>query len=373
MSQARVETVDDDRVAVANDRDGILGELLRALLAEPDDARLNALLRGTLETTQISPALVAERVVGDAQPRPVWMLRLGTGAATTVTADDLERLFDQAYQLWRVARAASFPLGATLANRRYTIVGHVRGSPDRGMYRARDTESGGHVLVTLGPPQRFDFDTLRLQLALPATGITPLLHIGRLESQTEAPYEGMVEIEPAGRPATDVLVLPLDPAIAIRIALAIAKPLAAVHATAAVVRGLRPELIYLDGNPTAPRLAGLAPRCEAFLTTAEPRCYGVPPCFDHYYQAPEVLARPYDAPSPAADVFSLCAIIAHWISGEHPFHGEGAMQAISIATGNRRTWRGPVAIGAILDTGLRPSPGARTSLSELVASLAALA
>jgi hypothetical protein len=372
MSQARVESVDDDSVVVANDDDGILGELLRALLAEPDDARLHTLLRGTLETTRISPVLVAERVRSGPQPPPVWLLRSRTDNTTTISADDLERLYDQACQLRREAREASFPLGQTLANRRYSIVEHLHGSPDRGMYRARERGSGNHVLVTLGPPQQIDSDTLRTRLALAASGIAPLVHIGRLESLTEARFEGMVEAEPAGKPASDVLALPVDPGLAVRIALAITKPLAAAHATAAVVRGLRPELVYLEGDPSAPVLAGIAPRCEAFLTTAEPRGYGVPPCFDHFYQAPEVLARPFDAPSPRADVFSLCAVLAHWVSGEPPFQGEGAMQAIAIATGQRRRWRGPAALGAILDAGLHPLPEQRTSLSELVTSLARL-
>jgi hypothetical protein len=376
MSEPRVEAVAADKVVVSNDAAGILGELVHALLAHPDEAQLEALLHGTLQSIRVSAKLVAERsgavdLVRPREARPTWILCHASGVMATVSADQIEQLFEQAYEIRRAARAAAFPIDATLADGRYAIVAHIRGTPDRGMYQARESGSHTPLLVTLGPPQQLDLDAVRAKLALAVNGIAPLLHVGKLESQTEARYDGLVEFQPPGAPAADILRPPVDPRVAIELVLAIAKVVAAVHAAGAVVRGLRPELVYVQGGPAAPKLAGIAPRCEAFLTTAEARDYGVPPCFDNWYQAPEVLARPLDVPLVGADVFSLCAILAHWISGEHPFEGEGAMQLIAIVSGNRRAWRGPAPLGTIINAGLHASTEQRASLPEFVAALEA--
>jgi hypothetical protein len=66
-------------------------------------------------------------------------------------------------------------------------------------------------------------------------------------------------------------------------------------------------------------------------------------------------------------------MLALWLSGEHPFAGEGAAQAISIATGRRHPWRAPAALAplaAILDRALAPDPAARLSITALIDALA---
>src|SRR4029079_5821523 len=118
-------------------------------------------------------------------------------------------------------------------------------------------------------------------------------------------------------------------------------------------------------------VTAIAPRAERFWVTARQRCYGVPPCFAQFFQAPELLARPR-APTPACDAFSIAAMLALWLSGEHPFAGEGAAQAIAVATGRRQAWRGPAAVAslaAILAGALAPDPSARTSLDALIDAL----
>lgn len=253
-------------------------------------------------------------------------------------------------------------MGESLGGGRYVITEHLGGTPDRGRYRARDESTKDTVLVTLGTTQTARAAVLRERLALEVAGVAPLLEI----SDLKAGYTGLVENEPSGAPALTPL---LDVGSAARLALEIAVILRRAHAQGLTLAGLRPELVYVDDD----RVTGIAPRCEPFLVTAGEPCYGVPPCFDHFYLAPELLTAPSEPTGPAADVFSLCAILGHWVAGEHPFAGEGISQGIAIMTGNRRPWHGDPAVGALIDGGLEPDPGRRLRLAEVVERLDPLA
>ncbi|MGZ3424526.1 MAG: hypothetical protein ACXVEE_42095 [Polyangiales bacterium] len=258
-------------------------------------------------------------------------------------------------------RSATFPIGCTLDDGAFQIVEELRGTPDRGIYRARENWSNRSVLVTLGPPQTID---VAAKLVGRARGVAHVRFIGRLETTGEAQYTGLVEDEPEGTPASLSLQLPVDTARSVKLAFGLAD----IASDAGVpLVGLRPELVYLRGD----EITGVAPRGEQFLVTAETRCYGVPPCFDHYYLAPEVLARPREPATEYADVFSICAMLGHWIDGEHPFEGRGAEQAISIAINRRRPSRdlGMPALRELIDAGLSPSPDDRPLLVELLQAL----
>jgi hypothetical protein len=248
----------------------------------------------------------------------------------------------------------------------FQIVRELHGTPDRGIYRGRERWSNRSVLVTLGAPQTLDADALRAKLEHRGRGVTRLRFIGHLEANVETEYTGLVEDEPDGAPASEALALPLDPARAVKLAFTLGE--IAYRARHPFV-GLRPELIYVrDAAVTA-----VAPRTEPFFVTASPRCYGVPPCFDLFYLAREVIARPRAPATDLADVFSICAILAHWVTGEHPFEGiVAAEQAISIAATRRRPWTGPPELGAIIDAGLAPEPENRTELVNLLAALEAV-
>jgi hypothetical protein len=91
----------------------------------------------------------------------------------------------------------------------------------------------------------------------------------------------------------------------------------------------------------------------------------VRPLFDNYYLAPEVVRDPF-GDHRTCDAFSLCAIAAHLICGEHPFEGEGVGLAVSIGMGRRRPWSGPADWRAVLERGLAAEPEARPTLEELI-------
>lgn len=363
----RITAVTETQVVVEDDVGGVFEELLLALMSDIGEHRLAQLIAGRPDRVALSPRLRADLSVGR---RVAWNLtRLDTGASATVAADELEHLFDVAYEMRRMYRMEHFPLGCTLADGRFSLTVELRGGPDRGMYRGIDRTTGASVLVTLAPPLVIVPDVVTRALRFESSVVTPLLHVGPLESTAEAAYAGMVEAEPAGRPASEALVLPLELSRALGISMRLGAGIEDVHAGGGVLRGLRPELVYLDDSDS---LVAFAPRCEAFVAAASRREYGVASCFEHTYVAPEVLANPDARLTAAADVFSLCAMLAHWITGEHPYEGRGADQVVSIATGRRRPWSGPAVLGALFDAGLQPVPAERATLPYVLGLLSDL-
>jgi hypothetical protein len=371
MTESRVESVIEGAVAVTDDPDGVIGALIGALLAEPDRIRLQTLVRGTQEALELAGLRIQRfRSALDlvySGGSPIWSVT-HRDATAAIRGDLVERLVEQAYEHRRAAATAAFPVGGQLAHGRYTLTERLRGTPDRGMYRAQVASSTTPYLVTLSSPQRREFSELRAQLALAAPGIAALEYIGRLEPHSEAGYEAMIEVEPPGVSA-DQLALPLAPSVAAALTLQVAHIVAAAHTAGGAIGGLRPELIYLD-SLTRPTVTGIAPRAEQFWLTAAPRSYGVPACFDQFFQAPEQLAQPFDRPAAGADVFALGALLVYWLTGQHPFDGEGMVQAMSIAIGRRRaSARVAPAFEGITSRALMADPTDRSSLDALIREL----
>ena len=360
MSVPRVVAVDATSVTVANDPEGVASELVLALLSDLGDSWFKQLGTASVTAVVLGPTLRAERVRSD------WRFVRETGAHLTLSFDDVDRLSTQAWSHRHAFRMENFPLGASLDRGRYQLRESLHGGPDRGMYRAFDHRDNRTVLVTLGPPQREDVELMRSRLAFAIPGITKLLHVGPLVTDGELPYDGLVEEEPAGQPSTlRADAWPLDRTIAV--GLAVADVVRAVHARGASLGGLRPELVYL----AADAFTSLAPRCEPFLSATEKRNYAVPPCFATYYMSPEQLARG-GAATPADDTFAIAAMLATWHTGEHPFQGELAANAIAIATGARRTWHGDSSLEAMVGPALVAEPK-RISLDELCGLLREIA
>ncbi len=350
----RVESV-GDRVLVADDPTGIVGAVLQALLAEADEQKVTSLRKGDRPTVAISPQLVATSI-----GLAVWLVKRSDGVTLSIGGEELDRLFGQAYDLRRWQQMSRFPIGCTLDRGRYTIIELLRGTPDRGQYRARIAGSARHALVTLGTPQH-DLAAAQARLALSDAAIAELLFAGRLESKTEPQYDGLVELEPEGTAIADDKIADSD---AVPRALALARLVAGCHARGVIVGGLRPELIYL--RPEGPKGGQLVPRCERFLLTATTPSYGVSPCFTEWYMAPEVLARPDVEPTGSADVFAIGVMLAIWGSGAHPFEGEGMQQMMSITIGRRHPWPGSKMLGLIVAATIATAPSERPTMSELV-------
>lgn len=355
----------------ATDDPGLLQHLLEVALtdSEEDSVRHAAYISALVASGGITRA---ELPMGDWVPgfdaKADWpLLERALRTQEIPVPPGVAERAEREHERRRFERMARFPIGETLCGGRYVIVEPLRGGPDRGMYRARIDTTDRHAIVTLGPSQTEPEAVLHSRLALPVQGIAPLLYVGRLEAETEARYTGMVEHEPTGKPASHALHPPLDIATCARLSVALAAIVRRAHANDHVIGGLRPELIYVADRP--PRITAIAPRCERFLLTAGQVDYGVPPCFDRFYLAPETIIAPFAPLTVAGDVFSLAAIAALWATGEHPFEGEGMTQVAAIVGNRRRPWRGSPALAEVIDAGLAADPAQRLSLTTLMERL----
>ena len=220
----------------------------------------------------------------------------------------------------------------------------------------RGTRRGAHpsrsLLVTV--TERTDLEALAPRLApLGASGIARLLHLGALAGGRC----GVIEEEPCGRPLAAVA-LPLRPDTVAAVVKQLAAVLDGVHRSGAALGGLQPELIYARPAAAGPVVTGMAARAAMLARRAH--------AFPHVYTPPD------ESWDPSADIFSLCALASHWLSGHHPYRGlEASAQVVAIARGARRPWRAGVEWSELIDRGLG-HPGQRPSLAELVDAFDAL-
>ena len=301
-----------------------------------------------------------------------WMKAL---RAQTRSAHDLDlviRFLMQARGIWlalgrikeqTAAPDDEFPVGATVDGGRCLVIEAIRGDDARGMFRAVDP-LGQRLLVTVTSSQKQPLAQLEEELGWQVAGLARLRHVGPIGDQG---HHALVEEEPDGRPSSE-WAMPLPPAQAVGLAAEVAAVLERAHAAGLVLGFLRPELIYLDDPDGTPGVSGIAPRADVFAMGAT-AVYGAKPLFDHFFAAPEVLAMRKEV-TPAADVFSLCAVLAMWLTGEHPFVGDTPTEQLGAIVGGRgRLWRGPTELGMVVGRGLERDPGARPSLAGLVRDL----
>jgi hypothetical protein len=208
------------------------------------------------------------------------------------------------------------------------------------------------LLITVGERRALEMLAPRLDLAVP--GVARMLHLGPLGDGRV----GVVEEEPCGRPLAAVA-LPLRPETVATLVRQIAGVLVRLHRTGTALGGLQPELIYVRPDTSGPVVTGLAPRAAILLRSAPP--------FPHVYAAPG------EETAPPADVFALCALASHWLTGHHPFRGvRRSAQLAAMERGERRPWSGPAAWGELVARGLC-EPRERPTLDDVVAGLAEVA
>jgi protein kinase-like protein len=267
-------------------------------------------------------------------------------------------------------RDDTFPIGSTLRDDgAVAITELIAGEPAGGRYRAKHTGEPGPVpfrplLVTMSTRQRVDAAALFADLDMTNQKVAHLQWIGPFES-ARGRYDVMIEEEPEGVPLTDAPRPSAGDAIAL--CREIAEALVELHDYGWIVRGIRPELTYVEGTT----LAGLVPRHELFMMTATPPSYGVARVFDRTYMAPELLAN--RKPQPACDVFSVSAMLAELVTGRHPFGDAVGFALVErIIAGKREAWTGPAALGKLLDRGLATDPARRPGAAEFAAELGRL-
>ncbi|MFC5754831.1 PQQ-binding-like beta-propeller repeat protein [Actinomadura rugatobispora] len=133
---------------------------------------------------------------------------------------------------------------------------------------------------------------------------------------------------------------PLPPPAARALGAGLAEALLSIHRAGVVHRDLKPSNVML--TPEGPRVIdfGIARSSDASALTRTGVALGTPA-----YMAPEQAAG--ETAGPAADVFSLGAVLAYALTGSGPF-GHGAVHEVMY-----RVMHMPPDLGAISDPGLR--------------------
>lgn len=241
----------------------------------------------------------------------------------------------------------------------WRVVEWLRGSLGYGQARCLRSD-GAHALATFSVAPRSSLDRVVSSLALHARGVAPIL-----DAQLANDYAVLFEAEPPGVAlSTSMFPLALD------LALAVFGKLLEIAADAAsrgeVIRGLRPELVYLERG----LVVAAAPRAERFAMSApESRDLSPPSPFETLYCGPESVRG--EPPTAAYDVFSCCALFLFLLTRRPPFPGPSVMHQIAAMM------KGPPALPAALDprtaelvrAGLSPDPTKRPSARDLAAAV----
>ena len=286
----------------------------------------------------------------------------------------------------------SFPLESTIGDGRLVLVEWLAGSPEQGIYLAASRPSDPpslpappyYLVSTALEPEDFDaFQRRALEsLLLLVPGIAPLHAILPFDlpplattthSSRQVPLPsliGMIEACPSGMRSHE-WTLPMLAPVAARCALQIAFSLQVAHAHGIAIGGIRPEHIFINGTVDAPAVAGIAPRAERFWQMLPRTDFGIAPAYHDTYDAPEQFARDYDGkPTPAADVFSLCATLAFWLCGRHPFRGDSLdEQMTAIRNGDHIAWppdAGELLRHPLIRRALDPDPVVRPSIAVAI-------
>jgi hypothetical protein len=248
----------------------------------------------------------------------------------------------------------------TLAQGRFLAEGPLPGSQGNSLDLGLDRDTGEPVIITKLFVADSEAIPARAELALAHAGVAPLLYLGR-ERLDEGLANVLVEALP--RASRSDHSVPLAVSRAIALADRIAAILETVHATNRCIVGLRPELTFVD---PADRVT-LAPRGDLLRNLSWPEgpaIEGQLPPFAETYLALEVLMGAQ--PSPASDVYSLCAMLAYWVQGRHPFVRGSAMAQLQAMMNESPDCDSlPEPLSAVIARGLSPDAQRRPTVAEL--------
>jgi hypothetical protein len=268
--------------------------------------------------------------------------------------------------------ADSYPKGATLDSGRYVLDTLIAGAPTAGIWSGRSLQEleTTSVLITLRKVvYGNDLDGL---LRFAAPGISPLVFIGSPDGYTPPTRKtnlgwdvAVVEEKPDG----DHLGASgrLSPEDVVRLGLGLCDLTSAWACRGTVIRGLRPETVYVCGQPGERRFAGAVPRSGFLL--ADDTMYSAFPA--NHYDPP---AHDIWTHLTAKDLlFTVGMILWFALLGEHPYDVKGDSVTNNTWSGRRRPFTGPEELGVLLDMVLMADAEKRLSPDELRERLVRLA
>jgi hypothetical protein len=267
-----------------------------------------------------------------------------------------------------VNQQQAFPIGSTDEAGAFVLTRRLSGSPPFGQFVAQDKD-GIDYLATTTLQQSETHSTLLTKLAFDIEGMARLVHIGRLYAREPTSYDMLVEAMPTGVPSHLARVYLSDPISVARLGIGLVAIVKTSHAAQQYLIALRPQTIYVAAEGKDISITGIAPRADRFyFSAAKPDVY-TSLAFNDTFTAPEFWLGS-DAGA-SADVFSICAILAFWLTGRTPFRGDSFQEQTKAIMRNDRAFRlrhfG--VFGQLVESGLDFGIANRPSLTELSAVL----
>jgi hypothetical protein len=184
----------------------------------------------------------------------------------------------------------------------------------------------------------------------------------------EPAITAITELAPAGEPLLDVVMRrPLAVDTAIRVALEVGRVALRAHEQGVQLGAIRPELVYVAERGGALHLSGIVHRAPAFLTTTQQ---------GEAFLWPAVFRSDYSSPD---DVAGLAQLLWFMTTGDHPFLAPADVTwqddwtTLRHEARSRQSWRGPAALGPLLERCLFAAKDARPAMASVVTELTSLA
>lgn len=242
----------------------------------------------------------------------------------------------------------------------------LRGLWFRGMYEGVRVSDGLPVLLGRCP-FRIAFEELALGYETP--GVVPTFGLHELDDYQPSVLTPMPTVVVEQLPRGSMLEAFRGRgtvADCVRLGCSLGRVVALACSRAIQVRGLRPESIFVEGQPGSLAFTGAAPR-TAVVVGRGPQ----------YAEVPAFGLGRYDSEDherhPDAAAYSVALVLWVLMQGVHPYGDDSVDSANRAYANDRDPWLGPPELGRILEPMLAYHSGDRPSPQWFLAELEALA
>jgi hypothetical protein len=240
-----------------------------------------------------------------------------------------------------------YPCGGTITTGGPRLISSIRQNWYQGRFSAafHDGVAWRLGLATIATSRGWP-QTMRPILDFRADGVAPMVAYGEMIEPRREGYTvfGVVEELPDGRTLEEVVQeQPLSPADALDIAAQIAAIARRAHAAGHELGGIRPELVYVRQEGTRWSLSAIAHRGQAVIDAT----YS-----GEAVRSPDVFVSDF---SSLDDAQGLAQLVWYALTGGHPYVARADLQrkeawsALHRDRASRQVWRGPAALGSVLE------------------------
>jgi hypothetical protein len=183
----------------------------------------------------------------------------------------------------------------------------------------------------------------------------------------EPAITAITELAPSGEPVHDTVARrSLAADAAIRVALEVGRVALRAHEQGVQLGAIRPELVYVEERAGELHFSGIVHRAPAFLTTTQR---------GEAFLWPAVFRSDYSSPD---DVAGLAQLLWFMTTGDHPFLAPADVTwqddwtTLRHEARSRQPWRGPAALGPLLERFLFAATDTRPSMARVLDELSSL-